>query len=88
MALEKAQDGWNRVQQQKLADVPVLAADTTVVLDDKILGKPMDSCQAYDMLRSLGGRRHQVLSAVSVADGDRTEMALSVSDVEMASLSD
>ena len=44
--------------------LPVLAADTTVVLDGKIIGKPENEAQAADMLRTLSGRTHSVYSAV------------------------
>jgi septum formation protein len=48
--------------------LPVLAADTTVVLDGAILGKPADDAAARDMLGRLGGRAHQVLTGVAVID--------------------
>ena len=47
--------------------VPViLAADTTVVVDDEIIGKPRDDAEAADMLRRLSGRRHEVLTGISI----------------------
>jgi septum formation protein len=50
----------------------VLAADTSVVLDGAVLGKPADAAEALEMLRALSGRRHQVMTAVAVAGkGDR-----------------
>ncbi len=53
--------------------LPVLAADTTVVLDGDILGKPADAVAAVEMLLQLGGREHQVMTAVSLCDGVVTE---------------
>lgn len=47
---------------------PVLAADTVVVVDGHILGKPMDAADARRMLRMLAGRQHQVLTAVTLDD--------------------
>ena len=47
-------------------NVPVLAADTAVVVDGRILGKPTDSTDAARMLRLLSGRRHEVLTGVSL----------------------
>jgi septum formation protein len=50
----------------------VLAADTSVVLDGAVLGKPADAAEALEMLQALSGRRHQVMTAVAVAGkGDR-----------------
>ena len=46
----------------------VIGADTIVVLDGKILGKPKDRDHAQDILRSLGGRQHQVITGVTVVD--------------------
>jgi septum formation protein len=66
----------------------VLAADTTVVVDDHILGKPLDGADASRMLRLLSGRRHQVLTAVTVARDVRVRTRVAVTDVEFAPLSD
>jgi septum formation protein len=51
------------------ADVVILAADTTVVVDGEILGKPRDDRDAAAMLRRLSGRRHEVLTGVSLRRG-------------------
>jgi len=51
------------------ADVIVLGADTTVVIDGEILGKPRDDDEAAAMLRRLSGRRHDVLTGVSIRQG-------------------
>ena len=48
-------------------DATVLAADTSVVLDGAVLGKPASPDEAVEMLRRLSGRRHQVMTAVAVA---------------------
>ena len=48
-------------------DVVVLAADTVVVIDDEILGKPADATEAAEMLARLSGRTHQVLTGMAVA---------------------
>ncbi len=53
------------------APFAVLGADTAVVLDGRILGKPIDREDALAMLAALSGREHQVLTAVAVADGER-----------------
>lgn len=62
-------------------DVPVLGADTSVVVDGRVLGKPVDDADARAMLRRLSGREHQVLSAVALCHGERIEARLSVTRV-------
>jgi len=84
----KAETGWLRLQQRKLPHMPVLAADTAVVLGERIMGKPVDSAAAAEMLRALSGREHQVLTAVALAFDKRLAMRLSVSTVSFKSLSD
>jgi septum formation protein len=68
-----------------LANAPagsvVLGADTTVVAAGQILGKPRDRQDALDMLALLSGRTHEVLSAVSLTDGNRTLSDLSATEV-------
>jgi septum formation protein len=54
-------------------DALVIAADTIVVIDDTILGKPGDITEARAMLRRLSGRTHDVLTAIAVALGTRVE---------------
>ncbi len=88
VCLEKARAGWESLRYRNLPPFPVLAADTSVVLDGKILGKPENIEQAADMLRLLSGREHQVLSAVAIVLGDRAEVALSTSTVRFTQLSD
>jgi len=83
---EKAQAGSAALQFRNLPPFPVLAADTTVTLDGKILGKPEHAEQAAAMLRQLSGREHQVLSAVAIALGERIEVKLSTSTVRFAKL--
>jgi septum formation protein len=69
-----------------LAPAPVLAADTTVALGRRILGKPVDAAEARATLAALSGRTHRVLTAVAVHDGRRVHAALSVSHVHFAAL--
>lgn len=51
----------------------VLGADTTVVLNGKILGKPVEEADACAMLMLLAGQEHEVLTAIAVLDGERCE---------------
>lgn len=66
----------------------VLCADTTVALGRRILGKPGDAGEAAAFLTALGGRRHQVITAVAVRRGTRIWERCSVSAVKMKRLSD
>ena len=80
-----------RLRRRGLARGAVLCADTTVALGRRILGKPSDAAQACDMLRSLAGRQHRVLSAVALAwpraDGSwKRAEALSTSRVRFADI--
>lgn len=69
MAMEKAEQGWNRLEAW--ARMPVLGADTVVVLDNRVLGKPRNEKEAREHLEQLSGRSHQVFSAVAVVAGWR-----------------
>ncbi|MNZ45648.1 Maf-like protein YhdE [compost metagenome] len=71
LARDKALAGLAMLAQR--ADVCVLGADTAVILDGRILGKPTDRDDARAMLRALSGREHEVLTAVAVADRNRCE---------------
>ncbi len=70
------------------ASMPVLAADTAVVCDDVVLGKPGCADEARRMLRLLSGRAHQVLTAVAVADPQRMAVELVRTTVFFRELSD
>ncbi|HEX8909375.1 MAG TPA: Maf family protein [Anaeromyxobacteraceae bacterium] len=81
-----------RVAQAKARAVSapgvVLAADTVVVLDGRILGKPRDAGDAAAMLRALSGRAHQVLTGVCARGTGRQELVVVTSVVELAALSE
>jgi septum formation protein len=63
------------------ATLPVLGADTAVVIDEALLGKPADRVEGLAMLSLLSGRTHEVLTAVAVVQGDRCEVRVSRSRV-------
>jgi septum formation protein len=65
----------------------VLGADTTVVIDNQILGKPADAADAARMLRLLSGRTHRVITGVAVVTAGRTEVAAEVTAVKFLTLS-
>jgi septum formation protein len=86
MARAKAEAGWNRMLQRNLPHAPILAADTTVALGGRILGKPKDRAEAAEMLALLSGERHEVLTGVALKHQDQVEFALSISEVLLKKL--
>jgi septum formation protein len=66
----------------------VLGADTAVVLDGRILGKPLDSADGLAMLAALSGRSHEVLTAVAVADSGRCRAQVVSSCVHFRALAE
>jgi septum formation protein len=88
MAKEKAAMAVRQIAVRALPQRPVLAADTTVVFDGHILGKPDDAKHAARMLHTLSGREHQVLTAVAVALREHIETQISVSSVWFRELSE
>ena len=83
LALQKAQAG----RALSGDELPVLGADTVVVRDEVILGKPVDRDEAVAMLCSLSGREHRVLTAVAMVDAHRQQSRLSTSRVRMCAFS-
>jgi len=79
LAAAKADAGWDR--SRGAAEAPVLAADTAVVLDGKILSKPTDAQDGVRMLRELSGRTHEVLTAIALATARGVQSRLSRSQV-------
>jgi len=88
IAREKAESGRAAVLWRKLPHRVVLSADTTVTVDDRILGKPADPDEAVAMLKMLSGRTHQVLTSVVVMAHDNLTQILQRSDVTFGTLSD
>src|ERR1700692_3472944 len=75
LAAAKALAGWERSRDAH--QVPVLAADTAVVLDGNILGKPADRDDAEGMLRQLSGRTHEVLTAIALRTAQGAQFRVS-----------
>jgi septum formation protein len=88
IACAKAQAGQRTVHAQKLPPCPVLGADTEVIIDGEVLGKPADAAQAARFLRLLAGRWHEVRSAVALATVEGLTHAVSVSRVRFAPLTE
>ena len=77
LALDKARAGVAVAPQ----DLPVLGADTIVVLNNEVLEKPRDAAHAAQMLSQLSGQTHQVMTAVALADSARKLDCLVTTDV-------
>jgi septum formation protein len=75
LAVAKAEAGWQR--SRDLGSAPVLAADTAVVLEGKILGKPQDRADAENMLLQLSARTHQVMTAVALRSAAGNDIKIS-----------
>jgi septum formation protein len=86
VAVAKAQAGFESLHHRQLA--PVLGADTSVIVDGKILGKPQNDDDAFAMLRLLSGRSHQVMTTVAVVTALDTHSLTSKSTVDFSILSD
>lgn len=81
VACAKAELAARYMGRRALPARPVLAADTTVVCDRRIVGKPADREDAVRILQSLAGRQHEVITGVALATADRLEQAISLSKV-------
>jgi septum formation protein len=97
LAREKAEavyrelTGANGIKENEFSDsqsLVVLGADTTVTLDNAILGKPADAADAARMLRMLSGRTHRVITGVAVVTAARAEVAAEVTAVRFLTISD
>jgi len=91
---ESPRDYVRRLAMEKAHAVPrgvtdlVLAADTTVVVDDEILGKPLDAADAVRMLRRLAGRSHEVLTGVCLVHDGTYDAQVAATLVEFAPMTD
>lgn len=86
VARAKAEVGRVRVAQRGWSDRPVLAADTAVVLKERVFGKPQNLAHAKEMLAALSARTHQVLTAVALATQSGTQVRTSASTVRFRSI--
>ena len=87
LAREKAQAVYELISGAE-PEVMVLGADTTVTLDNHILGKPEDAADAARMLRLLSGRTHRVITGVSLISAAGVQTAAEVTAVQFHSLSE
>ena len=92
VTLLKLEAALNRIKRRGLPPAPVLCSDTTVALGKTILGKPDDAKHAAQILSTLSGQTHRVLTSVAMGTLSKsgkplkTEQALSVSNVRFAPL--
>lgn len=88
MAKLKAVAGRDRLARLELTQAPVLGSDTIGVLEGKILVKPVDKAEAVNMLRSMAGRSHTVVTAVALTRGDQVLETYSSTDVYFREISE
>jgi len=88
LARTKATVAWQQMGRRGLAPKPMLAADTEVVLEGAVLGKPKDAAGAMEMLRRLSGQTHEVSTAVAVRWNTEILIAVSSSRVTFRALTD
>jgi septum formation protein len=86
IAVEKARAGVSGLAANDKK--PVLAADTAVIVDQTIFGKPVNDDDARRMLKMLSGHSHQVMTAVALASENDLKTALSVSEVRFAAMTE
>lgn len=85
---EKLDAAWEKIARDQLPVLPVLCADTEVVLDGKILGKPQNDDEAFKMLKSYSGRSHQVITSVGLNYFDYQKIVMHKTTVTFAHISD
>lgn len=81
LAIKKA-----TVIEQKVHDAIIIAADTVVLLDDEILGKPKDESDAINILTKLSGRKHEVVTGVCIQRGNKQICFSTITEVYFRSL--
>ena len=86
LAMEKAQQGFARIDNP--GKLPVLGADTIVVIDDAVLGKPENRQHAKKMLQQLSGQKHTVHTSVAIVTKDKAMLDTSSSQVLFKTLNE
>ena len=84
IALKKAL----RYRRTMAPDELIITADTIVCIDNKVLGKPSDVNEAFEMLKLLSGRRHEVITSFTVTTAERSECQSVVTKVKFAELTE
>ncbi len=86
LSLQKARAVWEELSSDEQADFLIIGADTVVMLDNEVLGKPRDKEDARDMIFSLCGRKHQVYTGVSIISNFGVKTFCEIADVFFAPL--
>lgn len=86
LSIKKAQAGWDKLEQDKKR--PVLGSDTSVVLENQLLGKPKDEKDARIMLQALSGREHKVMTAVALVTKTATRCQINISTVRFRKITE
>ena len=85
---EKLDAAWDTIIHLKKQPLPVLCADTEVVLDGVILGKPVDEQDAFKMIKSYAGRTHEVITSVGITFYDYQSMQMNKTCVTFSNITD
>jgi septum formation protein len=85
---EKLLAATTKIKEDRLKSLPVLCADTEVVLDGKIIGKPRDRLHAFEILKSLSGKSHEVITSVGIAHNTYQNIVMQQTTVTFANLPD
>lgn len=87
VACEKSRAGWELIEGRGVIHRPVLGADTAVIFDRQIMGKPLDQADAERMLQTLSGQTHQVMTALCFCYQGQEWTSLSVTEVAFRPIS-
>lgn len=85
---EKMRAAWHKIQSEQITPRPTLCADTEVVLNGVILGKPRDEEDAFNMISQYSGQTHQVLTSVGVIYDDFEQIRINTTQVTFAKMSE
>lgn len=86
VAAAKSREGWQQLKRGQLKPLPVLGADTAVIYQGQILGKPRDRDHGLAMLSLLSGKTHQVMTALSYSYKGKEWGALNVTEVKFRAI--
>ena len=85
---DKLKAAWEKACDDQLPTRPILCADTEVVLDEKILGKPESYNDAFKMIKNYSGRTHRVITSVGVKCLDYQKIVMDTTFVTFSSMTD
>lgn len=85
---EKLHAAWHKINEESLSLMPVLCADTEVIFDGTILGKPLNEDDAFKMLRLYSGNTHDVITSVGLIYEDYEQIRMNTTKVTFAKMTD